>query len=55
MPKDKKKRSKPKPSDLGTGGASRAAKKLKNRHQQIEEALGGSRKRKDMKKQKGRK
>jgi len=52
MSKDKKKDNKPKPSDLGTGGAARAAKKLKDRKSRIDEALNaasGGKPRKEMK------
>ena len=58
MPKNKKNQNKPKPSDLGSGAASHAAKKLKGRKKQLEDILNaasGGKQRKGMKKTKGRK
>jgi len=52
MAKKKRKINKPKPSDLGTGAAAKAARKLQGRQSQIEAALNaasGGKPRKGMK------
>lgn len=48
--KTKRKTSKPKPSDLGTGGAAKAAKLLKNRRARMDAIIDGTAKRKPAKK-----
>lgn len=57
--KTKRKTSKPKPSDLGAGGAARAARLLKNRKARMDailnEATGNKRKKRKATKKRGHK